>query len=60
MPQRPSFNDFTADDLSRLRTAYGRMKGVNPNDPKNVPANDPRSWLTQANIHAAHCGGNLL
>ncbi len=52
MPQRKSFYDYTANDLNLLTTAYGQLK--------QLPQNDPRSWLSQANIHASHCGGNLL
>ena len=50
--RRKSFYDYTADDLNLLTTAYGQLK--------QLPQNDPRSWLSQANIHASHCGGNLL
>lgn len=52
MPQRKSFYDYTTDDLNLLITAYGQLK--------QLPQNDPRSWFSQANIHASHCGGNLL
>lgn len=52
MPRRKSFYDYTADDLNLLVTAYGQLK--------QLPPNDPRSWLSQAGIHAAHCGGNQL
>jgi polyphenol oxidase len=52
MPQRKSFYDYSQADVAMLVGAYGNLKNLN--------ANDPRSWLNQANIHAAHCGGNLL
>jgi len=52
MPQRKSFHDYTEDDVNLLVQAYGKLK--------NLPQNDPRYWLNQANIHASHCGGNLF
>jgi polyphenol oxidase len=52
MPTRRSFSDYTADDVTLLKTAYGALK--------NLPDNDPRAWMSQANLHAAHCGGDLL
>jgi polyphenol oxidase len=52
MPQRKSFYDYTASDVALLANAYGQMK--------NLAQGDPRYWLNQANIHASHCGGNLL
>jgi polyphenol oxidase len=52
MPIRRSFYDYTGSDLQLLVTAYGAIK--------KLPTSDPRAWLNQANIHAAHCGGDLL
>ncbi len=52
MPQRKSFYDYSQNDLNMLVDAYGKLKNLNPND--------SRYWLNQANIHASHCGGNLM
>jgi polyphenol oxidase len=49
MPRRKSFFEYTQAEVNQLAAAYGRMKAL--------PQNDPRYWLNQANIHAAHCGG---
>jgi polyphenol oxidase len=49
LPRRKSFFEYTQDDVNQLAAAYGRLKAL--------PHNDPRYWLSQANIHAAHCGG---
>lgn len=52
MPQCKSLYDYSQDDVAVLVDAYSKLK--------KLDASDPRSWLNQANIHAAHCGGNLL
>ena len=52
MPQRKSFYDYTAADVNRLANAYKNLKALDQSD--------PRAWLNQAKIHAAHCGGSEM
>jgi polyphenol oxidase len=49
---RKSAKDLDANDLDKLRRAYGALRKLHQNDPK-----DPRGWLQQGNVHCWYCGG---
>lgn len=44
---RKSINSFSTAELTQLRNAFAALRAL--------PANDPRTWVLQADIHALYC-----
>jgi polyphenol oxidase len=50
---RKSVAELTADEVTRLRLAYQRLRDLTASDPT-----DPRGWMQQAHVHCWNCGGS--
>ena len=51
--QRKSVAELTANEVTRLRLAYQKLRDLTASDPT-----DPRGWMQQANVHCWNCGGS--
>ena len=51
--QRKSVAELTADEVTRLRLAYQKLRDLTTSDPS-----DPRGWMQQAMVHCWQCGGS--
>ena len=50
---RKSVGELTANEVTRLRLAYQKVRDLTVSDPT-----DPRGWLQQAHVHCWMCGGS--
>jgi len=50
---RKSVAELSADEVTRLRLAYQKLRDLTVSDPA-----DPRGWMQQAHVHCWNCGGS--